>query len=237
MDRYEAALKPEKYDTSYVRVYKLLMKTPRGLEIRQRVEAAYEAVTFHQHSFVLNGTNAVMRFEFCFGKRSWSQDEGDGLLSLSPYNLTAEAIVSREELEQIVHSYFGKPRTGYDKVEHAVPTFNCSPDTVLGIRKIVKNSKGKEKEVKPKNDAETFASWALGLLNRWEFRSKTLDRLKAEMQAVLSGPEIPAARKAALVELAKEDLTKVLVKWQSCLPTDDIEAAWNLAKITVVMEA
>jgi hypothetical protein len=233
MDSYDDRLNPEPGDSSYVRVYKLLMQTPSGQEIRRRVEEAFNTLTFHKHSFVLHGTSAVVRFEFRLGSYEWTHDEGS---QFSHYYMSAKRLVTESELERVVKTYLGKPRTGPEKVEHAVPTFNCSMDTVLGKRKKIVGKDGSEREVKPKNDAETFVSWAFEFLNSGNLRERAAERIQAEVQAVVSAPDVPAARRTALMDLARRDIKEVLVKWQ-CLSAADLQEAWDLALVTGIMEA
>lgn len=233
MDSYDDRLKPELGDSSYVRVYKLLMQTPRGQEIRRRVEEAFNTLTHHRHCFILSGTSAVVQFHYRLGSHEWTHEEGN---PFSHYYLSAKRLVTESELEWVVRTYLGKPRSGPEKVEHAVPTFNCSMDTVLGKRKKVLDKEGREKEVKPKNDAEPFVKWAFEFLNSSNLREQAAERIQAEIQAVVSAPEIPAARRTALMDLARGDILKVLVKWQ-CLSASDLQEAWDLALATGIMEA
>lgn len=215
---------PKSENSSYERVYRLLMtQTPMGKELMALSVGQMDAIQKLDFKWELEGTRARGRFSVSFRNAEYSFAEGQTSLGgIGYYTSPSSWANARDHFDPIVEKYLGKPRTGPNAVEGAIPTFNVKKEVVDGS----KDRKG----------THSFAFWAETFLDNYalDAKKRLTTRLDAIASAKVASPDYEEQRAMATQMLAVADMVEILKKWQF-LPLDVLEDAWQKAVVLGVM--
>jgi hypothetical protein len=180
-------------NSSYSKVYHLLLNTPEGRALEIELIKACETAKIVAVTFDLQPgekhPEAVPQFKIKFGSHDFSVRTEEAIV------LHASHVVSSTACERVVDRRFGKDK------QDGVSTFNCS-------RKVVDNGIWKSRG----GHIDSFGSWAsskIGEIHRARI-IETQDRLKVELRHMLHTDDFKAARHEALKGYAIDAIVHVM---------------------------